>query len=320
MDANNAELVEDLEEINDVVKIHQYSVIILTIIAFLINCIFLVVLDHGNESRRSKNVFAGYAIGRIFLASAAASDYGRLVLIGETITKTNAIGCILRSPEIVLLVFSRTYSVFSQLMLSVCAMIPVIWRETPYKIREQITDRLFQVAVLMSFINTFACIFSVMSDKTEKPVSSVCFFDYVVLDMFASVFWIMIVIGCYIAIGLYFVAFYYTKRRQEELKTFSNIQVRDVHIKELLFIKHLLPIVIVNILFEAVPYTIRALVPLHFLHPKYAFYCSDLICIGLIAFPLIRFWYSPFKLEIYGQIKSFLFRPQAEQAKMSQHF
>ncbi|XP_003376895.1 nucleolar MIF4G domain-containing protein 1 [Trichinella spiralis] len=106
--------------------------------------------------------------------------------------------------------------------------------------------------------------------------------------MFASVFWVMIVAGCYIAIGIYFVAFYYTKRREEKLKALPNIQVRDVHSKETLFIKHLLPIVIVNILFEAAPYTIRALVSLHFLHPKYAYYCSDLICPGLIAFPLIH--------------------------------
>ncbi|KRZ97849.1 hypothetical protein T08_15135 [Trichinella sp. T8] len=319
MDANEAELVEDLEELHDGVRIHHCSLIALAIIAFLTNCIFLVVLDHGSEPRRTKNAFAGYAVGRIFLACAAASDFGRLVLIGERITKTDATGCIFHSPEIVLLVFSRTYSAFSQLMLSVCAIIPVIWQKTPYIIREQITDRLFQVAVLMSFINTFACIFSVMH-KTEKHVSSVCFFDYVVSDMFANVFWVMIVAGCYIAIGLYFIAFYYTKRREEKLKALPNIQVRDVHSKETLFIKHLLPIVIVNILFEAAPYTIRALVSLHFLHPKYAYYCSDLICPGLIAFPLIRFWHSPFKLKIYGQMKNFLFRPQAKSTQMLQNF
>ncbi|KRZ79097.1 hypothetical protein T10_11598 [Trichinella papuae] len=269
MDVSKAELVEDLEEINDV----HFSLTAYFWLYWIMETsqedlkVFLLL---STESYRYADICLGYAVGRIFLACAAASDFGRLVLIRERITKTDAMGCILRSPEIVLLVFSRTYSVFSQLMLSVCAMIPVIWQKTPYKIREKITDRLFQVAILMSFINTFACIFSVMF-KTEKQVSSVCFFDYVVLDMFATVFWIMIVIGCYIAIGLYFVAFYYTKRRQEELKTFANIQVRDVHSKEVLFIKHLLPIVIVNILFEAIPYTIRALVPLHFLHPKKPF-------------------------------------------------
>ncbi|KRZ14873.1 hypothetical protein T11_2802 [Trichinella zimbabwensis] len=390
MDVSKAELVEDLEEINDVVRIHQYSVVVLTIIAFFINCIFLVVLDHGNESRRSKsvfaadsflqalqlyytemsttdnaddyddlefaariihitmmgvifiafffncsflvildygkeprrikNIFASHTLGRILIAATLASDYGRQIVIGERLSQTKPIECILRSPELILLVFSSTYSAFAQLMLSICILIPALRPKTPYLIREHITDQMFLFSLFMSSINVVGSVISVFF-KGDVDISLVCSFDQVLLKPYALFQWTFITVCFHISIAIYVTAFYLTQKQEARRKEINNSQVREVLLRELLLVKHLLPIFVLSVPFELLPHTVRTFIAYGYIDRRFVIFCSFVKCIGLISFPLIYICYTPLRNVIYAKVKrKLLFCFQKHQQKNDTHF
>ncbi|KAL1241104.1 Cytochrome P450 26B1 [Trichinella spiralis] len=57
----------------------------------------ILILDYGKEPRRIKNIFASHTLGRILIAATLASDYGRQIVIGERISQTKPLECILRT-------------------------------------------------------------------------------------------------------------------------------------------------------------------------------------------------------------------------------
>ncbi|KRZ11154.1 hypothetical protein T11_233 [Trichinella zimbabwensis] len=110
--------------------------------AFMLPLLLTTLFCLGPISLLLFNYFQSHTLGRILIAATLASDYGRQIGIGERLLQTKLMECILRSPELILLVFSSTYSAFAQLF-SVCILIPALRPKTPYLIREHITDQMF---------------------------------------------------------------------------------------------------------------------------------------------------------------------------------
>ncbi|KRX25838.1 hypothetical protein T07_7509 [Trichinella nelsoni] len=314
---DNADDYDDLESVIRIIRIIMMGI---TLLAFFFNCAFLVILDYGKEPRRIKNIFASHTLGRILIAATLASDYGRQIVIGERISQTKPLECILRSPELILLVFSSTYSAFAQLMLSVCILIPALRPKTPYLIREHITDQMFLLSLFMSSINVVGSILSVFF-KNDVDISSLCSFDLVLLKPYALFQWTFTTVCFHISIAVYVTAFYLTQKQEARRKEITNSQVRQVLFRELLLVKHLLPIFVLSVPFELLPHTVRTFIAYGYIEHRFIIFCSFVKCVGLISFPLIYICYTPLRTVMYTKMKrKLIICFQKEKSKNDTHF
>ncbi|KRX50221.1 hypothetical protein T05_8336 [Trichinella murrelli] len=314
---DNANDYDDLELAIRIIRIIMMGI---TLFAFFFNCAFLVILDYGKEPRRIKNIFASHTLGRILIAATLASDYGRQIVIGERISQTKPLECILRSPELILLVFSSTYSAFAQLMLSVCILIPALRPKTPYLIREHITDQMFLLSLFMSSINVVGSILSVFF-KNDVDISSLCSFDLVLLKPYALFQWTFTTVCFHISIAVYVTAFYLTQKQEARRKEITNSQVRQVLLRELLLVKHLLPIFVLSVPFELLPHTVRTFIAYGYIERQFIIFCSFVKCVGLISFPLIYICYTPLRTVMYTKMKrKLVICFQKEKSKNDTHF
>ncbi|KRY90866.1 hypothetical protein T4D_14538 [Trichinella pseudospiralis] len=315
--ADDADDYDDLELVAQIIRIIMMGV---TFIAFFFNCAFLVILDYGKEPRRIKNIFASHTLGRILIAATLASDYGRQIVIGERLSQTKPMECILRSPELMLLVFSSTYSAFAQLMLSICILIPALRPKTPYLIREHITDQMFLLSLFMSSLNVVGSIISVFF-KDDADISSLCSFDQVLLKPYVLFQWTFITVCFHISIAVYVTAYYLTQKQEARRKEITNSQVREVLLRELLLVKHLLPIFVLSVPFELLPHTVRTVIAYGYMGRQFVIFCSFIKCIGLISFPLIYICYTPLRSVIYAKVKRKLLHCcQNKKQKNNTHF
>uniref|UniRef100_A0A5S6Q2J1 G-protein coupled receptors family 1 profile domain-containing protein n=1 Tax=Trichuris muris TaxID=70415 RepID=A0A5S6Q2J1_TRIMR len=282
----------------------QLLILIFSTIAFFVNCLFLLAIDHEHAPRRMKNIIASYVLASILKAATAASDSGRNVVIGATTGTTSPTKCLFQSPDLIMLVFTSTYAVFAQLIVSLYALVASVWIYTPYSTREKISDNLFIASVFVGILNVIVLVL-VTIFKNQHEISSRCFFDAVVPREYAVAHWFMVALVCYSSVLIYFSAFFIMRVNWSSRKRIKNHAVLVALKREVESVQILMPIFLHASVNDVIPISCRILIAVGVWTPVLIEYWWLATCIELCLFPVVYLYISHGGSWILDAIKNF---------------